>query len=160
MDAWVDESNPNSNINSATLTVKSRQNGNNARAYVNFAFPAIPTGCVIQSVSLNLFASSAEAGRTIQVLQVTGSWAESSITWNLQPTSTNAGAASVGSAAGARSWTVTSIVQKMYSTGNYYGFLIRDQSENANGNGFIQIYNGKDSLTNKPTLVITFGQAP
>jgi hypothetical protein len=160
MDAWVNESAPNSNINSTTLTVKSRQNNNNARVYVNFTFPALPTGCVIQSASLNLFASSAETGRTIQVWQVTSNWIESSITWNLQPTSTSASSASVGSAAGARSWTVTSIVQKMYSTGNYYGFLIRDQVENANGNGFIQVYNGKDSPTNKPTLVITFGQAP
>jgi hypothetical protein len=162
MDAWVDQSAPATNNNSGPLTVKSRHSSNNAYAYVNFTFPAIPAGCVIQSATLNLYVSSAESGRTIQVWQVTSSWLESAITWTNQPLSTSASAASgaSGTSAGPRSWTVTSIVQKMYSTGNFYGFLIRDQTDNENGNGATQVYNGKDSGTNKPMLVITFGQAP
>jgi|GEM_PF-1345477 len=161
-DAWVNEDDPNSTVSSTTLTVTSRQNNRNARAYVNFTFPALPAGCVIQSAVLNLYAATPETGRTIQAWQVTSSWVESSITWNLQPSATNANAASVasGSAAGTRSWTVTSIVQNMYSNGNYHGFLIRDASEGGGGNGFTQVYNSRENTTNRPTLVITFGQAP
>lgn len=160
-DAWVDEDNPGSNNNTPSLTVRSR-NSRNARAYVTFTLPAVPAGCVVQSAVLNLYASSVESGRTIQALQVTSSWNESTITWNLQPGSTTVNAASTtsGSTAGLRSWTVTGIVLNMYSSGANFGFLIRDSSEGAGGNGLTQVYNGKDSSTNKPTLVITFGQAP
>lgn len=157
-DAWINENSPTTNNGSATtLGVQSRNNGRNMRALVRFSLPSVPEGCIIQSASLSLFASSATNGRTLQALQIAGSWTESVVTWNNQPSTTGT-AVNIPSGSGWREWTVTTMVQAMSNSANY-GFLIRDASEGANGNGEPQQFHSREN-TNMPQLVITYTQAP
>jgi uncharacterized repeat protein (TIGR01451 family) len=158
-DSWIDQDNPTTNNGSATtLTVQSRNN-RNQRALVNFSLPSLPAGCVIQSATLRLYASAPVAGRTLQALQVSSSWTENGVNWNNQPSTTGAAATTAsGSATGYREWTVTSIVQAIYG-GTNNGFLIRDASEDANGQGVDQQFQSREN-TNKPQLVITYSPGP
>jgi hypothetical protein len=126
---------------------------------VRFTLPSIPAGCKINTATLRLFASSSTSGRTLQAWQVSASWVENTVTWDTRPSITGA-AATTAAGNGYIQWTVTSIVQAMYS-GTNNGFLIRDAVEDASGNGeqqqFISRENGSPD---KPQLVLTYTQAP
>lgn len=158
-DAYVDENSAASNFGSATtLNVQSRST-RDQRALVQFTLPSIPAGCKIGTATLRLTASPGTTGRTLQALQLSASWTETGVTWNNQPGTTGT-AATTASANGTVQWTVTSIVQSMYS-GTNNGFVIRDANEDAVGSGILQtFFSRENSSTNKPQLVITFVQAP
>jgi hypothetical protein len=163
-DSWVDEANPSTpgtNGTSPTLTVRSRNN-NDTRALVWFVLPSLPPGCKVESATLRLFINNPAGNRTLQVLRLDSapSWTEAGVTWNNQPAPTGAAVSvAAGTTSGYRSWTVTSMVQAMYS-GTNNGFLIRDSSENATGQGFTNQFNSRESGANTPQLEIIFSQAP
>jgi hypothetical protein len=89
-------------------------------------------------------------------LQVSGSWAEGSLTWANQPATIGA-AVTTSSGNGYREWNVTTIVQLMYS-GSNNGFLIRDSSEG--GGGSEQQFHSREKGSEMPQLVIVFAPAP
>jgi hypothetical protein len=60
------------------------------------------------------------------------------------------------SGTGWRQWTVTAQVQSMYA-GSNDGFMVRDQTENSGGAGQLQTFRSRESATNPPQLVLTFG---
>jgi Bacterial Ig-like domain len=155
-DGWLLESSSSSNYGNDSVVKVDTKAGANARALFRFALPALPSGCRVTDAKLRLYASSYKAGRTLEAVQLGGSWTESSVTWSNQP-------ATVGVAATAPSpststyvqWGVTSQVESMYSGGNH-GFLIRDSVES--GNGIEQAFHSREKGTdNPPQLVITFG---
>lgn len=159
-DSWADQNSPTTNNGTATaMTVRSRGGSRNGRALVGFTLPTKPTGCSVTLATLKLNATSSSSGRTIEAYQVSpsASWTEVGVTWNNQPASTSTAATSA-SGAGARSWTVTSQAQALYSSGSpNNGFLLKDQSEDAGGAGAAQTYSTRDAASNKPTLEVTFG---
>jgi hypothetical protein len=160
----VDEANPSTpgtNGTSSTLTVRSRNN-NNTRALVWFVLPSLPPGCKVESATLRLYINNPAGNRTLQVLRLDSApnWTEAGVTWNNQPAPTGAAVSvAAGTTSGYRSWTVTSMVQAMYS-GTNNGFLIRDSSENATGQGVTNQFNSRESGANTPQLEIIFSQAP
>lgn len=161
-DTWLDQSSPSTagNGSATTLSVQSRHGNRNMRALVQFSLPSMPDGCVVQSATLRLYASSSTNGRTLQALQISSAWTESSVTWNTQPSTTgNAATTASGTGAAYREWIVTDIVKAIYSSTNY-GFLIQDATEGTNGSGELQRFNSSENGANMPQLVITFGQAP
>jgi large repetitive protein len=155
-DAYIDQNSAGTNFgNAATLSVQSRNASRNRRALVRFSLPSIPSNCTLTTATLRLNASAAAAGRTLQAQRVTSSWTETGVTWNLVPTVTTTGQATVASGAGWRQWTVTTPVQAMYS-GNNYGFMVRDSSDNQGGAGALQTFSSRTGA-NPPELVLTFG---
>jgi subtilisin-like proprotein convertase family protein len=152
-DAWIDQSSPTSNMGSdSVLKVQSKSSNGNMRALVRFTLPTLPQGCIVQAATLTLFAASATTGRTLNALRISGTWAESTVTWSNQPATTGA-AASTASGTGDRQWNVTAQLQAMYDSSLLHGFLIRDASESAAG--FEQQLASRESAQT-PTLSITF----
>jgi large repetitive protein len=75
------------------------------------------------------------------------------VTWNNRPGTTGAPATSA-SGSGWRSWTVTSLVQSMYSAAND-GFVLKDQTEGVGS--FRQNYASREDAPNDPQLVVNWG---
>jgi CSLREA domain-containing protein len=151
-DAWIDQGSGSSNKGTdSVLKVMSKRNTAN-RALVRFDLPAAPAGCVIESATLRLYASSSRNGRTLQALRVTGAWTESGVTWNNQPATTGA-PATTSSGSGYRSWDVATMVRGMYDTGNNNGFLIRDADESRDHE---QQFHAREKGSNVPQLVVRF----
>lgn len=152
-DTWLLQDSSSSNYGGdAVLKVDSKLGGN-ARALVRFGLPALPAGCTVTGATLRLNAASAVTGRTLQVIPVTGAWAENTVSWATQP-ATGGTAATTSSGTGYRQWTVTQQVLAMYSGANN-GFLVRDAAEN--GPGRLQGFRSREDSSNRPQLVITFG---
>ena len=155
-DAWIDEANANQNSGSTgTLQVRSSNTSGNQRALVRFALPAVPAGCSVTAATLRLYASSQIIGRTIDVHRAASPWDEGTVTWNTGPgaTGTAAGSLTLG-VAGWQEWTVTAQVIAQYASNN--GFVVRDGTEGA-VLPLQQIYRSRESGTNRPELVVTFG---
>ena len=159
-DSYVDHANPTTNFGTgATLRVQTNTLvllNTEQHALVQFSLPSIPAFCSVTSATLSLFSSSAASGRTIQAFKASGSWTETGVTWNNQP-STTGSAATASSGTGTISWTVTSQVQAMYS-GTNNGFLLKDSNETALLNA-AQVYQSREGTPNSqdPSLSITFG---
>ncbi len=153
-DAWLEQNSPGNNKGSdSILKVKAQGSNDNFRALVNFAFPALPNGCVVQSATLRIFAASATGGRTIQAFRLGSSWSEGGVTWSNQP-GTAGGPASTSSGTGYRQWNVTSQVQGMYDSGSMTGFLVRDSNES--GGGAEQQFHAREKGESPPQIVIQF----
>jgi CSLREA domain-containing protein len=157
-DAWLEQNSPSSNKGSdSVLKVKSQGATDNFRTIIRFNTPAtLPSGCIIESATLRLYAESSVSGRTLQALRVTGNWTEGGVTWNNQP-ATNGSAVTTSSGNGYREWNVTSHLTADYAAGTHYGFLIRDASEN--GNGYEQAFRPRGTGSNRPQLVIRYTNA-
>jgi len=156
-DAWIDSGSPGDNKGGdSTLKVVSKSGGN-VRALLKFTLPAVPSGCVLDTATLRLYAASAKDGRTIEALRLTGAWSEGGVNWGNQP-ATDGPAATVdsGSTPGWREWDVAGQVTAMLS-GSNDGFLIRDANENQDSE---QQYNSREKSTDRPQLVVKFKPAP
>jgi hypothetical protein len=108
---------------------------------------------VVQSATLHLYANTAAAGRTLQVLRITKGWTETGVTWRNQPATTGP-AALAASGSGYRQWDVSAHVLAHYSGAANHGFLIRDAKEK--GTGEAQQFHSRENGANRPMLVITF----
>jgi hypothetical protein len=152
-DSWIDESDPTKNNGTdSNLYVQSKTPNLNQRTLVSFALPALPTGCSVTSATLELYAKSSEGTRTIEAYRAASSWSESTVTWNTRPATTGAPATSA-SGTGWRSWSVTTLVQSMYTTANH-GFVLKDQTEGVGS--FRQNYASREDAPNDPRLVLTW----
>jgi parallel beta-helix repeat protein len=156
-DAWVDQNSSSNNFGSDSILKVQAKSSNNFRALVRFALPtSVPQGCIVQSATLRLYAASSKNGRTLQAIQIAGSWSENSITWGNQPPTTGS-AATTSSGSGYREWSVAAQVQAIYDTGANNGFLIRDATES--GSGSEQQFHSREKGENPPELVISFAPA-
>jgi hypothetical protein len=152
-DSWIDESDPTKNNGTdSNLYVQTKTPNLNQRTLVTFALPALPAGCSVTSATLQLYAKSSEGTRTIEAYRAASSWSEATVTWNNRPGTTGAPATSA-SGSGWRSWSVTSLVQSMYSTANH-GFVLKDQTEEVGS--FKQNYVSREDAPNDPQLVVSW----
>lgn len=154
-DAYVNEQAPLSNYsNGSTLFVQSRHD-RDRRTLVQFALPAIPSGCAVTAATLLLVTQTSDPGRVIEASRLAAPWVEGVVTWVTQPPVAGA-AATAPSALGVVQWDVRAQVQAMYA-GLNNGFLIRDSVEDAAGTGQTQTYSSREAATNHPRLTVTFG---
>jgi hypothetical protein len=153
-DAWVEQKSPGNNRgDDSTLKVKAQSSNDNFRTLVRFDLPpGIPAGCVVESATLKLYASSWRTGRTLQAFRLASGWSEMGVTWSNQPAAMGT-AATTSSGGGYRSWNVTTQVQAMLDNGAFHGFLIRDANES--GSGREQSFHSREHDENQPVLVIT-----
>lgn len=84
-DAWIDQASSSSNKGSDSILKVQAKSGNNFRALVRFAVPALQPGCVVQSATLRMYAPSSTSGCTLRALRISGSWTENGVTWGNQP---------------------------------------------------------------------------
>jgi large repetitive protein len=154
-DSYADEGAPATNFGTQNqIRVRSRNNDRDIRALVRFDLPALPAGCSVTSARLRLFATAADAGRTLQALRVDATWDETTVTWSTQPATTGA-AATVAAAPGWREWTVTAHVGALYAGANN-GFLVRDAAE-GDAPQQTSTFASREAAANTPELVVTFG---
>jgi large repetitive protein len=150
-DSWIEQKSGSSNYGAdSVLKVVSKSN-ENTRALVRFPSPTVPSGCILQSATLRLYAGGHAAGRTIQALQLAANWTEGGVNWSNQPATTGT-AATTDSGQGYRSWDVTAHVAAMGA--NNFGFLIRDAVEN-NGGSEQQLHS-REKSDNQPQMVYRF----
>jgi hypothetical protein len=151
-DAWIDQGSSTSNKGSDSILKVMSKSGGNLRALLRFNLPTMPEGCSVETATLRINAKSAAGGRTIEALQLTGSWTEGAVTWANQPQTTGT-AVTTSSGTGYLEWSVAGMVQAMYTSANN-GFLIRDAAENQDAE---QQFHSREESTNRPQLVLTFG---
>jgi hypothetical protein len=155
-DAWIDQNSPKSNKGKDTiLNVRSKVPRDNFRALVQFPLPEAPTGCVMDSATLRLYAAGVQEGRTLHALRVASPWSEDRVTWENQP-GTRPGAAAAASGLGYIDWTVTSQIEAIVSSGANYGLMIRDAQEDGDA---AQQFHARDKGSHPPQLVITYRPA-
>ena len=153
-DAWFEQSSTANKGDDSSLKVQSKSGNDALRTMVNFALPAVPAGCVLQSAELRLYADGAKPDRIIQVQRAASSWSEMTVNWGNQPARTGAIAETAsGSVQGWRTWSVTQQVVDMYTSGGAYGFVVFDQVEDQDSE---QVYRSREHGENRPTLVLTF----
>ncbi len=156
-DAWVDEGSTGTNRGTdLDLRVRSQNAKRDARALVRFALPPRPTGCRLTSATLRINSSTASATRPLEARRLTADWTEGGVTWANQPSDTTTGAATTNSGTGYRTWTVTTLVDTMYTNSLTYGFQIRDAAENS-GTAREQLFDARDKGASPPELVVNFG---
>ena len=156
-DAWLDENSSTTNKgDDSILKVQSKAPRDNFRAVLHFPIPSLPSGCVVESATLSVYAASASPDRTLEVRRLAAGWSESTVTWSNQPQTVGA-AVTAGSGTGYRDWAVTSLVQAGYISGANHGFLLRDEEEG--GAGFEQQFHGREKGEAPPILVITYAPA-
>ena len=167
-DSYVSSSAPTTRYGDGTrLSVRSEgaggSGGNNHRALLRFALPPTPSGCALATATLRLYnANPSSSTRTIQVFRAAGtpSWTEATdttgVTWNTAPAPEGTASNSVTPlAAGWQEWAVTGQLTAMYA-GTNNGFVVRDQTEGANG-GFAQSYISDEATeAARPQLVLTW----
>lgn len=154
-DTYVRENAPSNNSGATVDLVVRAGVGTNHRSLVTFTLPAIPSGCSLSSATLQVYATVSASGRTIQAFQVNRSWTETDVTWNNQPPTTGTAATSPSlSTAGWQTWTVTTLVQAMYS-GTNNGFLLSDQTEGSDPPK-TQTYQSREAAANTAQLVINW----
>jgi hypothetical protein len=154
-DTWIDEHSPVDNQGAdSTLKVQSKAPSENLRALVRFALPSAPSGCVVESATLRLYAASGAPDRALQALRLVSAWGENNVTWGNQPQTTGTPALTTGGL-GYLEWNVTSQAQAMYA-GSNYGFLIRDAAEGDVGGAEQQLHS-REKLESPPELVLRFG---
>lgn len=155
IDSLVAEAAPTMNFGTSPTNfgVRSSSSGD-ARSFVRFSLPAVPAGCTVTAATLRLYTSAGVTGRTLHAFRVSAIWTETGITWSYQPGTSGGAATAASKASGWVTWSVTSMVQAMYSGANY-GFQVRDSVENS-ATTRDQTMHPREN-TYDPELLVTFG---
>jgi hypothetical protein len=160
-DAYVNKSELDTTHDIDTLSVA----GNCTRIFAQFDLSSsIPSTAVILSANLSLFYYDNESPATsgpVGMYRVTGSWDESTITWNTSPAvqSTSISTITVPAAATGSFliWNVSSLAQIWVNTpSTNYGLMLRDTNE-ASLEGYKLFYSSEwGDVNQQPKLVITY----
>ncbi len=160
-DSYVNQGSAGTNYGSgATMSVQSRLS-QAQRTLVMFDLSAIPENSVINSATLELYASSAPTtGLTLNVHRITGTWTESGVTWTNQPAynSTVDSSLAGGTAAGWKIWNIASVVQGWVDGTNVnYGLIVKGSVEN-DKTSLTYTFSSKENGTsgNRPSLRINY----
>ena len=152
-DSWIEQKSGASNHGADSVLKVTSKSGENTRALVRFPSPTVPSGCVLQSATLRLYAGGYTGGRTIQALPLAADWTEGGVNWNNQPATTGT-ASATDSGQGHRTWDVTAHAAASASN---FGFLIRDAVE-GNGGSEQQLHS-REKSDNQPQMVYRFASA-
>jgi N-acetylneuraminic acid mutarotase len=132
-DSWVNQAlmYADTNYGSDTSLYNQQRTSQARRALIQFGLTAIPSGSVINSATLEMYATSATGNPQINLHRVTSSWTESGVTWNNQPSYDAAIVSSLtSSGTGWKVWDVKSLIEG-YLNGTYTndGFLLKCNTE-------------------------------
>jgi hypothetical protein len=184
IDATVKQGSPTTNSGTATTVTVQSGSGANNRLYLQLSLgtcsPAIPASATVRLATLRLYVSARSAlCRTLDIFPVTASWAETTITWNLQPfgttlnnppTASRTASFNVGNVAGCQNLalgyatgsTVTADVQRYVAgSATNFGWMIRDDTEGS-ATTYTETFSAKELGTpaQEPQLVISYVDVP
>ncbi len=161
VDAEARQSSPSANYAAITkLGVNGGGSSDARRAFLYFPRP-FPPGVTILSATLRVRLGGAWTGtNNLTVKRISTAWAESTLTWNRQPTvvATHSAAATVtgGTAGQTVSFDVTNIMQDVSAGGAYFGFRV-ELTQHATR----LLYSSEwGTPTLRPELEITWSEAP
>ena len=133
------------------------------RMYIKFDLSSIPANARIADADLKLFQyhTIGSDNFTIGLYGVTGDWDESTITWNLQPTSSTDAEITNNITAGAttwKSWDIDSLVQSwLDGTITNYGMALKDTDESSiNTIAYFYTSDYITDTTKRPKLVVYY----
>lgn len=160
-DAEIRENAPDTNYGSATtMQVLSRSTNRDRRILVQFNLSSIPPGAIINSATLELYATAGGTNRIYDLHRLLGSWTESTVTWNNAPsiTGTPDSSISTGTTINAwKVWDVTSIVQGWHNgTYSNYGVLIKDRNEEGSNVGWTFATKEYATTNQRPILRVNY----
>jgi hypothetical protein len=153
-DSYVSQANLGTNYGTATTLRVQAATSKNQRTLVSFSLPPAPAHCSLIGATLQLYTTTLKAGRTYQAWQIAASWSETGVTWANQPATTGT-PANATTASGWVSWTVTGEVQAMYARSHFFGFLIKDATEDT-PTTYLDVYSSRTG-SHPPKLVLTWG---
>jgi hypothetical protein len=178
IDASVRQATPTGNFGTATTVDVASAASANRRTYLKFDLsgctPAIPSSATVRVATLRIYASALPTTvcRTLDIFRVTATWAEATITWNVQPTSnaTRTDSFDIGTAAGCQNIAagyvtgadVTADVSAYVAgTATNYGWMIRDDTESSTTTR-TATFSAKNlgTLAQEPQLVVTYVTTP
>lgn len=164
-DAYIDEAAATSNHGSdAAISVRSQQNANQ-RGLVRFDLTgcSIPQNASVKSARLDAYLATApSSSRSYGMHAASASWEEATTTWNTQPgaAATATATTATGTSAGAiLSWDVVTDVRGFVSgTTTNYGWMVKDQTENAADPGVGGALASREDTSSgrRPTLIISY----
>ena len=134
IDSTMQTATPYINYGSLTMALVGNTVSSILRTYIKFDLSTVPANARITDADLRLYQYDifGSDNFTIGLHNVTGDWDESTITWNLQPTSTDAEFTN-NITAGAiiwESWDIDTLVQGwLDGTITNYGMLLKDTDE-------------------------------
>ena len=159
-DTFVDKSTPTSNYGTWTQIRTDPSSTYTYRSLLKWDLSQIRQQATITEAKFYLYyyawAANNPTGRQQDVLRVTSTWAENTVTWNTQPTfdTTIWAYANIPASPGWLIFNITDLVQK-WVNGTYtnYGILLRDHGEGIPTDYTIYFYS-REASSNKPYLYI------
>jgi hypothetical protein len=162
-DAYVYDTDPTSNWGTLERITAGSGSGNVVRAYIQFSLTSLPTNAVITSARLSLYywySITADVA-PIGIYNVTGSWTETGVTWNNQPTFSTSVLYTVNVPAAATNnfinWYITDLV-KAWQNGTVanYGVVLKDTDE-ATAEAWKRFYSSDwGTAAERPKLIIVY----
>ena len=174
-DAFIMQNKPNriagAGPNNTRVRVQGSPPGTQVwRGLVQFDLSPIPTGAIVSSAILTLYAGSSSSPPLIHGLhRITTSWLQSAVKWNNQPPflASPSATTSVSGGQGPRAFDVSADVQNFVNVcAADHGWLIRNQTETGPGTNNDDVnYVAKEDthvsqLANRPKLTITYTPPP
>ena len=135
IDSTVETAFPDSNYGTWPMAAVGNSASTILRTYIKFDLSSIPANARVVDADLKLyqFSTIGSVNFTIGLYGVTGGWDESTITWNLQPTSSTNAEITNNINAGAttwESWDIDTLVQSwLDGTITNYGMVLKDTDE-------------------------------
>ena len=144
--------------------------GENARTFIRFGLPNDAPDCELESAELWMYWDGGTPDRTLEVVPVTGTWRESTLTWFNQPqamTGVTPATFTVteGQNDGYIQWDVLDQVRGMIESGHNDGWVIRDAHESDTEAGGDQSFASRETPQDPPDqslplLVLRFEADP
>lgn len=163
IDTGVESVSPTNNYALLFLTGIGNSASNIVRTYIEFDLSSIPANARVFDADLKLyqFNTLGTDNFTVGLHKITSTWDESTITWNLQPTSSTSAEVTDNITAGAttwESWDIVALVQGwLDGTITNYGMMLKDTDEssvNTTAHFFTSDYT--TDATKRPKLEIVY----
>jgi len=135
IDSTMQTALPDTNYGILTMALVGNTVSSIVRTYIKFDLSTVPADARITDADLRLYQydTFGSDNFTIGLYNVTGDWDESTITWNLQPTSSTDAEITNNITAGAttwKSWDIDTLVQSwLDGTITNYGMMLKDTEE-------------------------------
>ncbi|WP_141013677.1 DNRLRE domain-containing protein [Nocardioides sambongensis] len=173
-DSWIGENSPTENFAGGDYVRVGGATGQQKRAVLRFALPALPSDAWVTNATLQLYLDSAHSAGSgsgeFVARRLTENWTPAEVSWNRRvagatglwsspggswQTSGQAGLSLSGSSSGYKTFDVTAIAAEWVQGGKAnHGVLVRKKTDGVNRT--VRFYTLNASVAKRPVLDITF----
>jgi hypothetical protein len=154
-DAYVKGDSATTNYNTGELFIRANPfgTGDIRRSYLDFDFESLPAGVTITKVILHIYQTYGDAAAdTMALFRVTSTWAEDTITWNTQPSSTTSKTEGINGTAGWKEYDVTTLLSDL---DGLYGLMLKVNGENQSPAQY-WIFSSSETASYEPYITVTY----